>query len=136
MEHVEAAISNLELAKKAYKLFAEGDIPSFMEMHNDDVVYEIMGEPDIPYAGTFRGKEEVMNLFGKINETIKFKKFEPKEFITEGDSMAVVVDTESEVLSNGKIVQRDLVHLLTFKDGKCTWLRDFSDTNRLVKALM
>jgi ketosteroid isomerase-like protein len=136
MEHVEEAISNLELAKEAYKLFAEGNIPSFMEMQHDDVVYEIIGEPDVPYAGTYKGKDELMRFFGKLNEILEFKKFKPKEFITEGDNMAVVVDSEATIRSNGNTAQRDLVHLLNFKDGKCIRLRDFSDTNLLVKALM
>lgn len=135
MGHVESVLSNLDIAKNAYQLFKEGNVPSFMDLHHDDVVYEIMGEPEIPYAGTYKGKEEVKKLLRKIDDTIEFTKFEPKKFIVEGDDVAVVIDSECIVKSTGKKVQRDLVHLLEIKDGKANYLRDFFDTHRFVESL-
>ena len=134
MGHVESVLSNLDIAKNAYQMFKKGDVPSFMELQDDDVVYEIMGDPEIPYAGTYKGKEGVKKFLKKIDDNIEFTRFEPKKFIVEGDDVAVVIDSECIVKSTGKKVQRDLVHLLEIKDGKATHLRDFFDTHRFAES--
>ncbi|HEX6350215.1 MAG TPA: nuclear transport factor 2 family protein [Candidatus Dormibacteraeota bacterium] len=60
---VEIGQRNVEIARKAYKAFEEGDVQTVMEVFADDIVWHVPGKSSI--AGTYKGKQQVMELFGK-----------------------------------------------------------------------
>ena len=135
MTTVATGVSTLELTKKAYQNFNEGNVPALVEMFHQDIAYHIMGTPDLPFAGTFKGKEQVLGFFKKLDETVQFTKFEVQEYITEGDKVVAIVDVEGRAKSTGKSFKTIIAHLIKFQEGKVLSFRDFSDTREMSKAL-
>jgi uncharacterized protein len=60
---VEVGKRNEEIARKAYRAFEEGDVQAVLDSLADDIVWHVPGKSQI--AGTYKGKQQVMELFGK-----------------------------------------------------------------------
>jgi ketosteroid isomerase-like protein len=55
---------NATLLRKGYQAFAEGDMATIDELFADDIVWHISGNGIM--AGDYKGKEEVINMFGRL----------------------------------------------------------------------
>jgi ketosteroid isomerase-like protein len=60
---VDVGQRNIEIARKGYAAFESGDVQAVMDLFADDIVWHIFGTS--PLAGDYRGKQAVMELFGK-----------------------------------------------------------------------
>jgi ketosteroid isomerase-like protein len=90
------AQANKEATEAAYRAFAEGDAAAAMEGMADSVEWHARGSS--PLAGTYKGKQEIGELWAKVAE--KHLKTEPHDFIAEGDKVVVLttvtIDGESD----------------------------------------
>jgi len=91
-----SAQANRESAEAAYRAFADGDAAAAMEDMDDGVVWKARGNSSL--SGTYKGKEEVATLWGKLGE--KGLKTESHDFVAEGDKVVVLttvtLDGESD----------------------------------------
>ena len=130
-----SAEENTRLAQSGYAAFARGDLATFAEMMADDIEWVEPGDPDDnPNAGTFRGKEAVLNWFAGLGASIEITTFEPREFIAQDDQVVSLVYTEGTVRSTGRSLVNNEAHVWTFRDGKLARLRIYLDTAALAVA--
>jgi hypothetical protein len=126
---------NTQTAKDAYAAFGRGDIPALLGLMTDDIEWVFPGPPDVlPDAGTFTGPEAVGAWFGTLDANVEFQVFEPREFIAQGDRLVVLVHVESTVRSTGRKIVVDEAHSWTFRDGKVSAFRVYTDTAAAVSA--
>ena len=78
--------SNIDATRKAYELFQRGDIPALIkEMIDENCTWISPGPKDkLPWAGTFKGKQEIANFFAHVDENLEFSEFVPREMIEQG----------------------------------------------------
>jgi ketosteroid isomerase-like protein len=57
---------NVELLRKGYAAFSQGDMQTVGELLSDDVVWHSPGNN--PLAGDYKGKDQVFGLFAKLLE--------------------------------------------------------------------
>jgi uncharacterized protein len=88
----------------------------------------------IPAAGTYRGTEDVGRFFATLGEELDIHKFEPHEFIAQGDHVVVLIHSEATVKRTGRKVTDHLAHVWTFKGDKLARFEVFSDTAAEVAA--
>jgi ketosteroid isomerase-like protein len=130
-----SAEENVQTAKEGYAAFGRGDVPAILELLTDDIEWIEPGPADVlPAAGTYRGKEEVAGFFATLGETTEFHKFEPHEFIAQGDHLVVLIHFESTVKRTGRKVTGHEAQVWTFKGGKLARFEAFSDTAAGVAA--
>lgn len=90
-----SAEENKQHAEAAYKAFSEGDAAGAMANMDDGVVWTVRGDNSL--TGTYRGKEEIGELWAKFAE--KGVSTEPHDFIADGDKVVVLtsagIDGES-----------------------------------------
>jgi len=130
-----SAEENVQTAKEGYAAFGRGDVPAILELLTDDIEWIEPGPADvIPAAGTYRGKEEVAGFFATLGENAEIHKFEPHEFIAQGDHVVVLIHSESTVKRTGRKVTDHLAHVWTFKGAKLARFEVFSDTAAIVAA--
>ncbi|QMU28051.1 nuclear transport factor 2 family protein [Adhaeribacter radiodurans] len=131
---------NTQLVQQGYALFLKGDIPNLLNTYSDEIEFVFSGNPEVnPISGTFRGKEQVRNIFAIINDNIKFETFEPREFIAQGDKVVVLGHDRGTTKVAGESFEQDWVHVLTVQNGKITRLQGFLDHShdvRLYKGVM
>ena len=67
-----------------------GDRDRILALLSDDVEWWVAGPSEIPYAGTFRGRDEVAQFFATFNDSIDYESWHAHEFIAEGETVVVV----------------------------------------------
>ena len=118
---------SVEVVKRAYAAFAEGDVPAVLGMFADDIEWhEAEG---MPYGGVYRGGEAVLqNVFGPISQDVEGFAVTPEEFMATGDTVAVVVSYTGTGKATGKPLDLPIVHVWDIQDGKAVRFRQFADT--------
>jgi ketosteroid isomerase-like protein len=86
---MEAAV-NKQAAVNGYAAFSAMDADAAMKDISDSIEWVVGGNSAL--TGTYRGKEEVGGFWMKLME--KGFRTTPKDFIAEGDKVAVVCDIE------------------------------------------
>lgn len=128
--------SNTELVKDAFAAFQRGDIPSLLGTLDDNVEWQaVIGtEGIVPTAGLRRGRDAVGGFFEQLNEAVAFDLFEPREFIAEGDQVAVVGHYKGRAKPTGKPIDAGWVMIFTIRNGKVVKFREYADSHQLVGA--
>jgi uncharacterized protein len=127
---------NVETVKTAYAAFGRGDIAGVIATLNEDVEWRgvIGGEGAVPTAGLRRGRDEVRTFFQQVAEAMTFQSFDPREFIAEGDKVAVVGRYKGQAKSTGKAWDAEWVMVFTMHNGKISGFREFTDTRQVAAA--
>ena len=115
---------NKELIKKGYAAFSSGDVETVMDLFDDDIVWVQPGKSVI--SGTYRGKAEVMELFGELAEkrlTVKVN-----GLVAEGDTVVAL----TEVSVGGETGQD--AEVFTVRDGKTVRAQEHGDTAMLERV--
>ncbi len=112
----------LALVQEDYIRFGQGDIAGIIATLADDIVWTHAGNPDIlPFAGTFRGKDGVMEFFQRLAESSQITVFKPSNFRREGNQVMNDLYVEATVLHNGKTSATSSTVTNTFNaDGQTT----------------
>ena len=74
--------------QKVYDAYRKGDIPAILSTLNKDVIWEVMGQPDVPFAGIYHGPKDVKEFFEKLNDHVEAKEF-MVEHILENDHIVI-----------------------------------------------
>lgn len=125
---------NILFVKALYEAFARRDVPGILARLSPAVEW---GEPPNPYnpaAGTRHGHEGLLEWLSVGNEAEEILALEPKEFLANLSSVAVVGYTKCRVRSTGKVYETEFVHLIALKDGKVQRFREFFDTYAAAEA--
>ena len=126
--------TNTDVVRQAYEAFGRGDIAAVLDLLTDDVDWTLQGPSAIPWAGTRRGREAVAEFFSLIGENLEFERFEPREFVAQGDTVVVLGDERSVVRPTGRAFENEWAHVYTLRDGKIAKGRFFEDTAAQVVA--
>jgi hypothetical protein len=125
---------NIEIVQTLYEAFARRDIQSLLGALSPTVEW---GEPSNPYnpaGGTRRGHEGFLEWLRIGNESEEVLVLEPKDFLANPTSVAVVGFTKCRVRATGKEYQTEFVHLVTLRDGKVQRFREYFDTFAAAEA--
>ncbi len=124
----DASTRYVKVVQDLYAAFGSGDVSALLALISPDVEW---GEPDNPFnpaAGTRHGQAGFLEWLriGKQSEEILV--LEPRQFLTDGDSVAVVGFMKCLAKPTGRAYESDFVHLVTFKAGKIARFQEFFDT--------
>jgi ketosteroid isomerase-like protein len=109
---------NVETCKKGYAAFAAGDVETVMSLYDDDVEWVMPGNSTL--SGTYRGKAEVAELFGKLAE--QSVTTTPSRFLADDDVVVIL----TQVTAGGESAPQ--ADVATFRDGKVVKAQNFGDT--------
>lgn len=126
--------TNTQTVQALFAAFQRGDVDRVLGMLAEDVEWSSGGPPEIPYAGTYCGREAVARFLATLDAELDYERWEPKEFIAEGDIVAVVGEERWRAKRTGKVVANPWVLVLTLRDGKVTRFRNFEDTAAVAAA--
>ena len=125
---------NIAATQKLFEAFGAQDIPAILEYVNDDIVIEFYGPDVIPYAGTFRGREEARRFFTTVVSSVDIHEFAPEEFLADADKVVVTGHLHLTAKSTGKDIRSDFVHVITLEGEKWSRFRDFMNTTEAYLA--
>ncbi|MDJ0616809.1 MAG: nuclear transport factor 2 family protein [Calothrix sp. MO_192.B10] len=126
-------MNNVDIIKSLYKSFAAGDIDAVLGILAEDV--EWIESDGIPYEGTFRGHEAIINgVFAKIGSEWSNFNAHVDEFIDAGDIVITLGVDSGTYNATGKSMQAPTASIWRLKDGKVVQFRQYIDTLAVAKA--
>jgi uncharacterized protein len=126
---------NSKLIADLYAAFARGDIPFILERLADDVQFEHSDSPEVPYGGSYNGKDAVQSFFGKIDGAVEVKSFEPKTYLASGDEVMTTGVWSAVARATGRAFTSQWAMRFLVRDGKVTYSHVFEDTAVTAAAL-
>ena len=127
---------NKQLARHAYEAFMAGDIAKVMEIYADDIEWISPESEFVPFSGNYHGKAEVAQFFQKLSDSQDAEKFEPTEYLADGDKVIVYGNATWRVKSTGRTYDTPWVHISTMRDGKVIRFQDYTDSAAAQAAFM
>jgi len=113
---------NVATVQAVYEAFGRGDIAAILSKLDENVAWEQDGQSwGIPWYEPRQGVAEMPSFFSALMSGLAIHKMEPKNILSGGNQVAVVMDLEAEVIGSGQRLQELEIHLWTFGgDGKVT----------------
>jgi ketosteroid isomerase-like protein len=127
--------TNVDVVQETYEAVGRGDIPALLDLLTDDVEWTFQGPSVIPFAGTRRGREGVAEFFSLVGETLEFERFEPREFVAQGDTVVVLGFERNLIKPTGRTFEQEWAHVYALRDGKIAKFLAIEDTAAYVVAL-
>ncbi len=121
-------LAKIEIVKHLYSAFMKKDIPAILKLLSEDVEWGEPKNPFNPAGGTRNGHAGFMEWIniGKDAEDILI--LEPRQFLTDEDSVAVTGYMKCRAKPTGKVYESDFVHLIKFRENKICKFQEFFDT--------
>lgn len=131
-----AEAENTQLVKDAYAAFQRGDINAILAVLDDNVEWQgVTGtEGVLPQAGLRRGRSAVAEFFSQVASTTDFERFEPREFVAQGDKVVVLGRYAGKAKPSGGRFDTEWVMVFRIAGGRIANFREFTDSAQLVKA--
>ena len=126
----------LATVKRTYEFFASNNFTGIMELIRDDSTWTAPGPKDIlPWVGTCSGPGEIKAMFEDVGNYAQLTLFEPREFISNGRTVAVVGYEEGILKPGGGKYVTDFVHIFEIEDNKIKSYQEYNDTAGLVVTM-
>lgn len=120
--------AHIEIVRQLYSAFMKKEIMVILELLSEDVEW---GEPENPYnpaGGTRTGHAGFMEWINIGKDAEDILVLEPRQFLTNDNSVAVAGYMKCRAKPTGKVYESDFVHLLKIKDNKIQKFQEFFDT--------
>lgn len=116
---------NIATSKAMYEAVPKGDAETVFANLDPEIHIIYYGDEHIPYAGEYKGIEGATKFLTAVAENLIVHKVEPNLFIAEGDHVAVWGHLWFEDRKSGRKFDSDFAHIITLRDGKWLFFRDF-----------
>jgi Ketosteroid isomerase-related protein len=126
--------TNTQLVQSGYEKFGSGDIEGLLGLFADNIEWTVPEIENAAFAGSRSGKQAVGEFFSQLNEAEDITRFEPLEFIAEGDKVVVLGESAATVRATGRSYETDWVHVFHLRDGKVIGFHEFFDNAAATKA--
>ncbi len=119
---------NAQLVQLAYRNFQSGDVQSVLGSLSEDIEWVVSQVEGVPIGGTYRGVEEVGQFFSGLGNAQEPRQFEPREFVSEGETVVALGHYAWHVNSTGRECESDFAHVFIVREGKIARFQEFTDT--------
>jgi ketosteroid isomerase-like protein len=126
---------NLDVIRRGYDAFGRGDITALLGLFDEQIEWVSSGPPELITSGRRTGRQAVAEFFTAVNEVFDIQRFDPQEFIAQGDRVVVLGHESARVRATGKVVDSDWAHVFTMKNGKVAAFQEYVDTAPVVAEL-
>lgn len=126
---------NLDVVRDGYARFGRGDLDGLMTLFDEQIEWTTPGPSDLPIAGRRRGHRQVREFFGALAAMVDMERFEPKEFIAQGDRVVVTGDETFRMKASGHRMSAPWAHIFRLRDGKVVQFDEYTDTSAIVADL-
>jgi uncharacterized protein len=110
------------------------EMKTLLDLYDDDVEWHVPDMEDVRLSGRRRGREAVKEFFSTVAEDYDVLRFEPREYIAEGDKVVVVGNYAWRVRATGKEFSSDFAQVYTVREGKIVKFDEFMDTAAELEA--
>jgi uncharacterized protein len=100
-----------------------------------DLHHGALAQDKLPWAGNFRGKQEIADFFARVARNLNFNEFVPREMIEQGDTVVVIGTSSVQAKRTGKTIKEDWVHIFKYNQGRMVFFQEYTDTAAVVVGM-
>lgn len=119
---------NKAIVKQAYENFKSGNIEALLNLMSDNISWTLPEMENVPFGGKRTGRASVEEFFAIVDASQETLRFEPREFIAEGDKVVSLGSYEWRVKATSREFSGDFAHAWTIRDGKVISFHEYTDT--------
>jgi steroid delta-isomerase-like uncharacterized protein len=127
---------NVLIVDTLYKAFAKGDIPTVLAGMDANIVWNEAESNSLADGNPYIGPDAVLNgvfvRLGENYESFALKDIELHEM--SNNKILATLRYDAKVKSTGKVIDAQVAHLWTLKDGKVIAFQQYVDTKKLADA--
>jgi ketosteroid isomerase-like protein len=125
---------NISVIQKIYAAFKRGDIPFILNAVTEDIDWQMFGLKELPHTGPHRGRDQVARFLEEVAAETDIQKFEPREYIAQGDKVVALGYYSGTSRSSGRPLRSEWAMIFTLRNGKVARFREYADTVNLPAA--
>jgi ketosteroid isomerase-like protein len=115
---------NVALVRQGFDAFDSGDIQALDGLLADDIVWHVGGKSQL--SGTYRGKQEVLELFAKQSQLLGDQRAEVHDIVG-NDNHVIAIGKASMDDPDGRTVEWNFANVFHVKGGKATEVWGLAD---------
>ena len=115
---------NVRLLQEQYRAIGQGDKEGFASLLAEDVEFEVLGPPEVPFLGRWQGRQAVTEAVWRNFALLEDQRPEVCSVVAQGDTVVVVLRERGRVRATGKDYAFECVQLHAFRDGKSVRVRE------------
>jgi uncharacterized protein len=124
---------NVELVRRGYEAFAEGDIEAALAMFQPDIQVEDH-ERSLETPTSYHGRDGFLTLFATVNEGFSDVRYTPEKLTDVGDRVLVDVRRTGRGKASGAQVEERQFHVWDMVAGRAACFRVYIDRNHALEA--
>jgi ketosteroid isomerase-like protein len=117
-----------QVIEAVFAAFSRGDIPFILERVADDADWRTTLAPDVPYNGTYRGREGAGRFFERIGTALRVTAFTPEKYVTAGEDVVALGFWSGVAQATGRAFKSDWALFFTVRQGKIVAFHGYEDT--------
>ncbi|MBO9203414.1 MULTISPECIES: nuclear transport factor 2 family protein [Niastella] len=119
-----------------YDCFMRRDLNPIINTLSRDCIWEVMGQPDIPYAGIYHGREDVKQFFTKLNDCLDMTDFVVEHILENGNMVIASGHMNAVARKTNKRFSSFWCMTYEFNENdECVHFRDCVDTLACARAM-
>lgn len=125
---------NIKLVQKIYNNFKSGNIQGLLDNLAPNISWTLPELANVSFGGKRSSRESVAEFFRQVAASQEALRFEPKDFIAQGDRVVSLGRYEWRILETGRTFAAEFAHVFTIKDGAVIDFFEFTDTAAVERA--
>src|SRR5258708_40049560 len=125
---------NVAIVHQAYSNFTTGNISGLLDLCSDDITWQLPKMENVPFAGKRATRAGVGEFFALLDANEEALRFEPQEFVAQGDKVVSLGYYQWRVKSTGREFDSDFAHVFTIRNGKIVAFHEYTDTAACANA--
>ena len=125
---------NVKLIRDCFDAFGRGDPGFIVARVSNDVDWRHAGGPEIPYGGTYKGRQGVGDFFAKIGNSLDVLAREPEHVLPAGDQVVARGKWSAKAKPTGRTFAADWAMVFGVRDGAIVSFRVVEDTAKVAAA--
>jgi uncharacterized protein len=124
VDHKHAEAENVRLLREQYQAIARGDFDAAFALLADDVDFEVVGPPDGPFLGRWRGRAQVEEAVRTNFARVEDQHPEVQSLVAQGDTVVLIARERGRYRDSGRPYDVHWVQQFTFRDGRIVRVRE------------
>jgi uncharacterized protein len=119
-----------------YEAYKRRDLDTILNSLSRDCIWEVMGQPEIPFAGIYHGQEDIREFFGKLENTLDMSDFTVEHILENGNLVIATGNFNAVARQTNKRFSTLWAMLWEFnEEEQVVHFRDCADTLACARAL-
>jgi uncharacterized protein len=126
--------ANIQLVRQTYESFKAGDLRAVLGVFAESVEWILPQVEGIQFSGKRSGRDQVAAFFSTMSSAQEPVRFEPQEYIAQGDRVVVLGHYRWHAKATGREWESDWAHVYTIRDGQIVRFQEYTDTAMAIAA--